>query len=167
MPEGQTSLQEAMSRILGAPAGGNPQPQANLRPYSQDIAASFAPNTSLQIANRPAAAVPVAVAPTALAAATQAIAPAVATAPVITYSQPVPARQAAITAWAPNGAGGYMATPGSWTGTVSRAPAGTPVGSRQAQLAWGAPSAAWGALRSTGAVTPASSWSNARTVTYR
>lgn len=54
MPEGQTSLQEALARIMGAPGGGASAPQSqNTRPYSQDIAASFTPKTSLDITNTP------------------------------------------------------------------------------------------------------------------
>ena len=60
MPEGQTSLQEAMSRIMGMPAGGTPQtPQAqnaaSFAPqsaYSGDLTAP-APATNYSITNTP------------------------------------------------------------------------------------------------------------------
>ena len=56
MPEEQTSLQEAMARIMGAPAGGAPQPPpmadevAPKTPYSEDLA-NFVPATDVTLSN--------------------------------------------------------------------------------------------------------------------
>jgi hypothetical protein len=58
MPEEQTSLQEAMQRIMGAPAGGAAQapPMADemapRTPYSADLA-NFMPTTTLDLRNTP------------------------------------------------------------------------------------------------------------------
>ena len=58
MPEEQTSLQEALARIMGAPAGGTPQPPpaaievAPATPYSQNIA-NFMPTTDVALSNTP------------------------------------------------------------------------------------------------------------------
>jgi hypothetical protein len=52
MPEGQTSLQEAMARIMGVPAGGAPQSPptaaeaAPKTPYSEDLG-NFMPRTEV------------------------------------------------------------------------------------------------------------------------
>ena len=55
MPEEQTSLQEAMARIMGAPAGGaEPPPEAieaaPKTPYSEDLA-NFVPTTDVTLSN--------------------------------------------------------------------------------------------------------------------
>lgn len=51
MAENRTSLQEAMARIMGLPAGGNPQAQENAPSYSQTP--NLTPSTSTSIANTP------------------------------------------------------------------------------------------------------------------
>jgi hypothetical protein len=53
MPAGQSSLQEAMARIMGAPAGGTPALQSQNAPSYSSKNVKGTPKTSLEIANTP------------------------------------------------------------------------------------------------------------------